>query len=135
VNTVGRKRTKKVLAPFGERLRIAIERSPIKNRSAFTTAAPIQPAQLYRYETGEQSPRLEDVERWAELLGVSPAWLAYDDGDAAEPDVSPQDAELQAAAAKVGLDADGLRTLRKIRALLGQMTEGEILTSAERLRK
>ncbi len=131
---MGRKRTKKELAPLGERLRTAIERSTIiKNRSDFAHAAKIQPAVLYRHETGEQSPRLEDVEAWAALLGVSPAWLAYE--EATEPVASPQDPELVAAASKVGLDDDGLRSLRRIRVMLGHMTEGEILTSAERLRK
>jgi transcriptional regulator with XRE-family HTH domain len=60
------------LAPFGRNLRAAIERSEdFANRSDFCAKAKIQPAQLYRYETGEQAPRMSDVKRWAAMLGVS----------------------------------------------------------------
>lgn len=60
------------LAPFGIALREAIDASPFKNRSAFLAAAGTQPPVLYRYETGEQSPRLDQITEWAQLLGCAP---------------------------------------------------------------
>lgn len=63
------------LAPFGVALREAIDASPFKNRSAFLAAAGTQPPVLYRYETGEQSPRLDQIVEWATLLGCSPERL------------------------------------------------------------
>jgi hypothetical protein len=63
------------LAPFGIALREAIDESPFKNRSAFLAAAGTQPPVLYRYETGEQSPRLDQVAEWASLLGCAPERL------------------------------------------------------------
>jgi hypothetical protein len=63
------------LAPFGIALREAIDESPFKNRSAFLAAAGTQPPVLYRYETGEQSPRLDQIAEWAALLGCAPERL------------------------------------------------------------
>lgn len=63
------------LAPFGVALREAIGASPFKNRSAFLAAAGTQPPVLYRYETGEQSPRLDQISEWASLLGCPPERL------------------------------------------------------------
>jgi hypothetical protein len=56
-------------------LREAIEASPFKNRSAFLAAAGTQPPVLYRYETGEQSPRLDQIAEWAALLRCAPEQL------------------------------------------------------------
>lgn len=129
--TVGRTRARP-LAPFGERLRQAIASSTAyKNRSDFAAALRLQPAVLYRYETGEQSPRLEDVERWAKMLDVAPAWLAYGTvDDAATP--TEQDDDVRWAAEQVQLDEASLRHLRQVRSLLGTMSRAELLTAAEK---
>jgi hypothetical protein len=79
------------LAPFGIALREAIDESPFKNRSAFLAAAGTQPPVLYRYETGEQSPRLDQVAEWAALLGCAPErlipFIKRDDAVLPDPDL------------------------------------------------
>jgi transcriptional regulator with XRE-family HTH domain len=105
----------------------------VKNRSDFALAVRIQPAVLYRYETGEQSPRLEDVERWADVLEVAPAWLAYGAVDT-EATPTEQDDDVRWAAEQMQLDERGLRHLRQIRALLGPMSRAELLTAVEKIR-
>lgn len=61
------------LAIFGELLREEIERSPrVKSRSDFARKAEIDTSQLYRYETGKVSPTIDQVRRFAEVLGCEP---------------------------------------------------------------
>lgn len=43
-------------------------------------------AMIHRYLAGKKVPSLEFVEEAASVLGVRPAWLAYDDGEPTEPE-------------------------------------------------
>lgn len=68
------------LTPFGVRLRAAIEASPkYTSRAHFLRTLHRDPAQVYRYETGEREPPFDIVKEFAEALGVSVADLAGED--------------------------------------------------------
>lgn len=68
------------LAPFGVRLRAAIDASKkYETRADFLRRLGLDPAQIYRYETGERTPRFGLVQRMAAALGVSVADLAGED--------------------------------------------------------
>lgn len=118
--------TKVELSPFGQRLREAIDAHPsIVNRSAFLAEAKIQGPVLYRYETGEQSPRSEQVEKWASVLGCSAAWLQF--GSESTLDTSTaqtwplgaeEDVEWAIVAAE--LDADDAAAFRRERRYHGR---------------
>lgn len=59
------------LAPFGVAIRAAIEESPdFASRAEFCRKMGIEQKTLRRYEIGEKSPKIQDVTRWAEALGV-----------------------------------------------------------------
>ncbi len=63
--------SQKQLAPFGERLRSAIQSSPqFASRAEFLRHHGLEGATLYRYETGERSPPLPLLESFATSLGV-----------------------------------------------------------------
>lgn len=75
----GRPPSKKTLAPFGMRLRSAIERSTaFPSRAAFARHHGLEGATLYRYETGDRQPPLDLVREFAQSLGVSVSDLAGD---------------------------------------------------------
>lgn len=66
----GRPRGKK-LSDFGRRLRATIEASDYASRAAFLRAMGMDPAQVYRYETGERDAPSSLVRDFAEALGVT----------------------------------------------------------------
>lgn len=77
---VSKRAAVKELAPFGRRLRTAIAESPkFKNRADFLRRAGVEAVTMRRYETGERSPPLSEVTKWAALLGVSASYLAGED--------------------------------------------------------
>jgi transcriptional regulator with XRE-family HTH domain len=73
-----------------DRLRQARRRSGI-GMTAASTAIGSSTAAAYLIERRQSLPRINTVERFAKLLGVSPSWLAYGEG---EPDAVPSESTV-----------------------------------------
>lgn len=136
--------TTSTLAPFGERLRQAIEESRFRNRAEFLAELRMQPPVMYRYEKGEQSPRTQDVETWARLLDVSPAWLGMGVGPMRTIFLDPvtvqatgtvsYDEDVEWAAEQAGLDDDQKASLARVQRSIGRASRPLLLQAAMEIR-
>lgn len=136
--------TSSTLAPFGERLRQAIDESRFRNRAEFLAELRMQPPVMYRYEKGEQSPRMQDVEAWARLLEVSPAWLGMGTGpmrtallDAVTLEATgtvSYDEDVEWAADQAGLDEEQKAALARVQRSIGRASRPLLLQAAMEIR-
>lgn len=130
----------KELADFGNRIREAIDEHPeFGSRNDFLHEARLAGPVLYRYETGEQSPRDSQVKEWAAILGINPAWLHYGVGPKRGADEAPnepasaQEEDVRWAADQVGLGPGGRARLSAVRRSIGPMPRSDLLAMAERI--
>lgn len=137
--------TRKVpLAPIGHAIRRAIAKSKFGNRTDFVHAIrarypedKLSEKTLSRYENGENSPTVEQLERWALVLECDPAALLPSSrfafqGSRVELDA---DTDVSWAASEAKLSDDLRRRLYDARHSIGPMERDQLLSAAMRLKK
>lgn len=108
---------------FGARVRKARKALGL-HPSGLTLAAGIGAGMVALWEAGQGLPRLPSVEKLARALGVSPGWLAYGLGEAAEP-VEPG-VRCEALAARVEAARAALGVSMREVARRADLTEGTV---------
>jgi transcriptional regulator with XRE-family HTH domain len=117
-------------SPFGLRLAAAIDEKFPTRHQFLHACGNLHSSTLNKYENGTNQPRIDQVEEWASVLGVSPGWLAF--GVEAPADAPAEQSEdVERAAVIARLDADGVKRLRKVRAICGPMTTTALVAVAE----
>ena len=89
------------MTAVSDRLKRAREQAGYSTATAFAETNNIVTATYRSHENGARGVGVDDIERYAQLLAVSPAWIAFGTGEMSQDDIASRLSRLESSVSRI----------------------------------